>query len=215
MKRPKGKLFALLAVFAALGIATASGAFTTVSAERTATVGVSGDASAALALDEDSDYASNTDGELQITFEDVNTNAITVVDDTFLITNNGNQDVTISISRDGANAGAVQFGVKAQSYLNADESDVTSSADDVAGTDDTELSLVNDSVRIGSGDTIAVGMYIDTSDSDVSDGLNYDENPVDADEEILSDITISAEADATADYLYDENGDGTTDVSNP
>lgn len=199
MKRPKGKLFALVAIFAALGVAAGTGAFTTVSAERTASVGVSGDASAALGLDvADDDYASLNNGELEITFNSVNTNAATTVDGVFTIQNNDpNSDaVSVSIAKVGNNAGAVDFAV-----AGSDVVDSSSADDDVGIADGVQVSLVENSLSLGSGDTVTVGMYIDTSDKNPSDGLNYDVDPVGEDEEILSSIIISADGE-TADYTY-------------
>jgi hypothetical protein len=218
MKRPKGKLLALLAVFAALGIATATGAFTTVTAERTATVAVSGDSSAELGLSPNSEYASLNNGELEINFnptdnQGVNINAATTVTDVFTITNNGDTPVTISLSSSGDNAGAIDFAVASDGFLTT--SGNAPSQDDVGIASGTQLSLQSDSVRIGAGDSISVGMYIDTSDSDPSDGLNYDSDPVEDGEEIIGSLTISAESNTAATYLYDEDDDGTPDVSNP
>lgn len=48
--RPKGKMIALLAIFAAIGLVVATGAFTSVSAERTVTIETAGDASANLGI---------------------------------------------------------------------------------------------------------------------------------------------------------------------
>lgn len=50
MALPKDELLLLVAVFAAIGLVTATGAFTTVTADRTATVTVAGDAGALLGL---------------------------------------------------------------------------------------------------------------------------------------------------------------------
>lgn len=212
-----GKLFALVAVFAALGVAAGTGAFTTVSAERTASVGVSGDASAALGLDVgDADYASLNNGELEITFDNVNTNAATTVESLFTITNNGDSAVTVNLDKSPSagpdnNADAVDFGVDGDVLA-----DGTSPVADYVGiADGTQVSIVSGSIRIGSGDQITVGMYLDTSDKDPRNGVNYDVDPVEKDEQIIDSITISAEAGTSADYLYDGNSDGTADVSQP
>jgi hypothetical protein len=115
----KGKLFGLLAVFAAIGLVTASGAFTTVSAERTASVNVAGDADALLALEpadtpNGDEYAGTSNDQLEIELatenaEGVNPNAVTEIDSVFRITNQGSQEVNVSISDSGDNSDAVTF----------------------------------------------------------------------------------------------------------
>jgi hypothetical protein len=190
MKRPKGKLFALVAIFAALGVAAGTGAFTTVSAERTATVDVSGDSGAALGLDAaaNQDYATLNSGELQITFTDVNTNAATTVDAVFTVTNNDDSAFTLSIDKSGDNSAAVDFAVGASEISESD-----SPTDDVGIAAGTQASLVSNSLSIGSGDSVTVGMYIDTSDKNPGDALSYDTDPVGENDGILSDVTFNAD----------------------
>ena len=117
--RPKGKMIALLAIFAAIGLVTATGAFTTVQAERTVSVNVAGDSAALLQLDPASgqDYASlDSNGELAIDFdgsdttfgngaEGVNPNATTVVVDLFTVTNQGSSTVSLDYSKSGGTSG--------------------------------------------------------------------------------------------------------------
>lgn len=123
MARPKGKLFALLAVFAAIGLITASGAFTTVSAERTVSVQVQGDDSAVLRLapydgpngngddgdnspptdtsgdNTDGGYAYYQNGMLELSLQDVNLDAYTTAENVFTIHNDGNAPVAIWIEK--------------------------------------------------------------------------------------------------------------------
>ena len=54
----KSKIFALVLIFAAIGVAAGTGAFTTAEADRTAEVNVAGDANALLGITE----AQNTNG---------------------------------------------------------------------------------------------------------------------------------------------------------
>jgi len=111
MTRPKGKLFALLAVFAAIGLVAASGAFTSVQADRTATVNVTGDSSALLGLSEPSSIDegavtfSNGQAEIDLTSSGIgadasglNPNATTALTPLLNITNNGNNDVDLTVS---------------------------------------------------------------------------------------------------------------------
>jgi hypothetical protein len=113
MKKPKGKLFALLAIFAAVTLVAASGAFTSVQAERTAQVDVAADANAYLGLAPHSGpngfYANSNAGannnQLEINLGantndgglGVNENALTTADDVFTITNQGTQEVEVYV----------------------------------------------------------------------------------------------------------------------
>ncbi|CCC40532.1 hypothetical protein [Haloquadratum walsbyi] len=112
---PKGKLLALVLVFGAVGTLAATGAFTTVEAERTADVDVAGDANALLAIQptEDPENSSfiNQDDTDDSTFEivldgndgnnGVNANATTTAEGIFNITNNGEEDVDVWINTEG------------------------------------------------------------------------------------------------------------------
>ena len=107
----KTKLFALLMAFTAVGGLAATGAFTTVEAERTADVNVAGDANALLAIQptEDQENSSfiNQDNTEDSTFEivldegGVNANATTTAENIFNITNNGEEDVDVWIATEG------------------------------------------------------------------------------------------------------------------
>ena len=113
---PKGKLLALVLVFGAVGTLAATGAFTTVEAERTADVDVAGDANALLAITpaedtNDSSFIQQDDTNNQA-FEIVlqgdnndadglNTNSTTTAENIFNITNNGEEDVDVWINTEG------------------------------------------------------------------------------------------------------------------
>jgi hypothetical protein len=113
---PKGKLLALLLAFTAVGGLAATGAFTTVQAERTADVNVDGDANALLAIQpnetsEDSNFIQDddtSDSTFSINLEgdngntgSLNANATTTAENLFNITNNGEEDVDVWISTNG------------------------------------------------------------------------------------------------------------------
>jgi len=113
---PKGKLLALLMVFTAVGGLAATGAFTTVEAERTADVDVAGDANALLAIQPAEDPAnssfiqqsdtSNQAFEIVLEGNDgeangLNTNSTTTAENIFNITNNGEEDVDVWINTEG------------------------------------------------------------------------------------------------------------------
>jgi hypothetical protein len=113
------KLLPVLAVLAAALIVVSTGAFTSITAERTAEIYVAGDASALLALapaaGPNGDYADyDDDGALYLNFEDVaaagiNVDAITEFDNVFTITNNGTQPVFVELEWHGDNEDALIF----------------------------------------------------------------------------------------------------------
>lgn len=101
----KGKLFALIVVVGALGVVAATGAFTTVTAERTATINVSGDDAALLQMDpsDETDVVSMSDaGTIQIDISEdggagLNPVATTSFDPALNVTNQGSQDIGLSV----------------------------------------------------------------------------------------------------------------------
>ncbi len=159
-KLPKGKLMALLAVLAAIGLITATGAFGAVQAERTVTVNVAGDAAALLQIQSlDDDYANeNSDGVLQIDFSSgglsnaagVNPNASTIVPRLFNVTNQGTNSITLNYTKSGTNADSVLL-------LNSTNSNANSQDPLHDGSPQT---LPKD---LSVGETYAFGMMIDTS----------------------------------------------------
>jgi len=212
MARPKGKLIALLAVFAAIGLVAASGAFTSVSAERTADVQVSDDANALLAISDATsgataqtgdDYFSTNNGEAELQFQNINLNAGTEVDSVFTVTNQGSQTVTVWITKTGANSGAVAFGVDSNK-LDSASADISSDITDqdrtsIAGTD---LSSAT-AVALDPGESMTIGLYIDTTDGVPTDGLGASSSlSLSGGDGLLSSITINADADASEDTTF-------------
>jgi hypothetical protein len=193
--RPKGKLFALFAVFAAIGLVTASGAFTTVQADRTAEVDVAGDANALLALSPGQDSGSNSsnadayvaqnggNGTIEISlngdFSDespsgINNNATTVVNQLIEVQNQGSQTIHLRVETSGPNANVVDF------Y----QGDATGSSP--AGKNITDGSGKVVSISPGTSKTIAMKM-------------NTSRASLDPQEEILNDVTfIATEEDPTS-----------------
>lgn len=128
--------------------AVGTGAFTSVTATRDIDVEVADDASAYLRLEgtggANSDYVDDdgNGGTLAISLDEgnssdvngggegVNPDAVTEIDDLFTIENQGTQEVTVSISKSGANSGLVSFYPEGEAY-NGDsfaDSDLTLSA---------------------------------------------------------------------------------------
>jgi hypothetical protein len=158
--RPKGKLFALFAVFAAIGLVTATGAFTTVNAERTVAVDVAGDDAALLGLagnasNGNGGYVTGNNSEIVINLQSanlgdasgVNQNATTNISYMINVTNNGNQNINFSV--DSGTDGKVVF------YTGDDP---------VSGTN---LTASNE-VTINSGQQTSIGIQINTDSGDSS-----------------------------------------------
>jgi hypothetical protein len=198
MARPKGKLFALLAVFAAIGLVAASGAFTTVEADRSVDVNTSGDASALLSLDAESpspnadDYVSGSGNEIQINLNTtnsagggngINQDALTDVDDLINITNQGSQEVEVHIVMDEGGSSLSNLNNSVDFTVDGSSGGATSVPDtlDRSSTD----SGSGSSVTLPVGESVTIGIEIDLTG--VSTGSS---------DTILNDITIVANATA-------------------
>ncbi|WP_144901293.1 translocation/assembly module TamB domain-containing protein [Halobellus captivus] len=103
------KLLTLLTLLVALGLVTSSGAFTTVAADRTASVGVAGDDSALVQLTPHSGpngaYAPYNGGVLELDLDAMPADAQTTIPQVFNVTNQGTQPVGVWIT-DGVGEGA-------------------------------------------------------------------------------------------------------------
>lgn len=159
--RPKGKLLALLAIFAAIGLVTATGAFTTVSAERTVNVNVAGDSAALLQIEANATspngaYAATNGNQFQIdlssnnadfggafTGSGVNDEALTRIDHVFNVTNQGTQAVEVTVT--GLPNGLIF-------YLGGDHTAPLTSASSATRT-------------INPGETLSIGVQVDTRDA--------------------------------------------------
>jgi len=147
--------------------AVGTGAFTSVTATRDIDVEVADDASAYLRLQgtggANSDYVTDDGdgGTLAISLDEsnsgsvsgggegVNPDAVTEIDDLFTVENQGTQEVTVSISKSGANSGLVSFYPEGEAYTGDSfaDSDLTLSAgngSDVWVEVDTEGASVSD-----------------------------------------------------------------------
>ena len=144
------KLLPVLAVLAAALIVVSTGAFTSITAERTAEIYVADDATALLTLapaaGANGAYADYNDaGALYLNFEDVaaagvNVDAWTDIDNIFTITNNGTQTVYVSLEWNGSNAGNVMF--------------------DYSTT--TTMASMKGSIELDVGETAIISMWIDS-----------------------------------------------------
>jgi|APHM01.1.fsa_nt_gi hypothetical protein len=174
---PKGKILALLLAFTAVGGLAATGAFTTVQAERTADVETTGDADALLGLEaiDDTEFAENDGGTLEISAQDesVNNDAVTLDDNVINVTNRGNDEVTLSATLDSSSdrdSGDLAFYV-AQSELNTDSSTtgdakvinaLNNTPDNLDGDNRFVIDSEPDGVVLGPGDSVTVGLYLNT-----------------------------------------------------
>jgi len=194
MAKPKGKLFALLAVFAAIGLVTATGAFTTVQAERTAEIGVAGDSSALLQLQGSGtanaqEYVTTNNGQLGLDLQNVNLDAETDINDTFTITNQGSQTVGVWITRadtqdnngDDDLADTVAFynpDGHGGTQLGGNDVTPSSSGTAVPRTITDESNAVN----LDPGESLTVSIYINVGD-------------VGTQEDLIDTVTVHADAD--------------------
>jgi len=151
--------------------AMGTGAFASVEATRTVTVDVVGDQSAYLGLNEDSAYAEMNGKQLQLDFSDnnnggqgVNADAVTTFDGVFSMTNNGPNELDITIDKSGlANPDRWHFVPKEvyEEYSgNYPEDSFYPSWDDFGGYDTTNAS----GGGLSSGGSTLVGVAIDTRD---------------------------------------------------
>jgi hypothetical protein len=190
--RSKGKLLALIAIFAAVALVTGTGAFSTVEAERTADVNIAGDSSALLGLEPagSGHLIDNQSNEVAITLAGntnnpggVNRNAITTVNRTdFLkITNNGADEVELGIQASTKSNVEVYF-VVGSGTTSLDEVSSISVGNVSTFDPSKKYPIQNNSVTIGSGSEIYVGIVIDVGDVSTNDEI------------ITDDVTITAEA---------------------
>lgn len=213
------------ALVASGGAVLGTGAFTTVQAERTVEVETAGDGNAFLALepisgsDNSDEYAEITgDGLLEVTIPDVNLNAITHIDRVFQVINNGTQDVVLYFEeRPGSNNGndkAIDVGARTD-QLQANSigvndqptgnGNVDTDIADLSGPSppDTYAGYGDLGVYLGTGESLEVGFYIDTSDDDPTDGLNEGtDSDIGANETLIENLVIWADANAAQDGTY-------------
>jgi hypothetical protein len=196
---PKGKLLALVLVFGAVGTLAATGAFTTVEAERTADVDVAGDANALLAIQPTEDPAnssfiqqSDTNNQaFEIVLEGndgdangLNTNSTTTAQNIFNITNNGEEDVDVWINTEG---GAQQENGNVNTTFYIDDSKVSS--------DDSGQVIPTDA---GSVDPVLIGQRIDEFDALVDTGSAPGADVVISEDEAPGDVGESPKQPGTA-----------------
>lgn len=147
--------------------AVGSGAFSSVTATRNVDVNVADDASAYLRLEgtggANSDYVTEdgNGGTLEIDLspsndgvtgggEGVNPDAVTQIDNLFVIENQGTQEVDVDLSKSGDNADRVEFYPDGEAYGGEP--------------------LSSSAVTLGAGDSATISLEIDTEGSGLGDG---------------------------------------------
>ena len=155
---------------AGAGAAIGTGAFDQINADRTVSVNVEGDADAYLGLEPINSAYATTDGDdvLELTFDEdggaggdgFNPNSTTHINEVFSISNQGTQDVGVSVEKGDLAEGVDKF-------------------DFLAQTDTDEESLVYESpVVLESGESFDVGVEAEISSSDTIDGVIEDDEIV-------------------------------------
>lgn len=162
MYLPRGKLLALIAIVVSASMVMGTGAFTSVTAERSVDVKVSGDRGAYLSLQpsngSNGKYAKMKNGQLAVNLdgsakkvegEGVNPNAVTTIDNVFTIRNQGTKDVKVKVMKQGnGSSDAVTF---------------------YKGTNPSDTLKKGKTLRVGD-DQIKVGIKVDTRGKNFSDG---------------------------------------------
>ena len=174
----RNTLIGLGTIAAGAGVISGSGAFDSVSADRSFEVSVSGDAAGLLGLTVTNETIAGTetvDGNDIIYFQldsdetssgspAVNEEALTKFYDAFEIANNGSQEVNLSVTLPSNLNGVVFRG------------------------NDNDTDLTTNSVALSSGDTLSVDIEIDTR------GSNTYQDPASNNSGNAYDITINAES---------------------
>lgn len=152
--------------------AVGTGAFTSASAERSASVTTAGDKSALLGLEANEDYSGDQDvyvgtsdyDTIELTFEDVNRNATTRFDDLIKVTNNGTDNVQIRVSNDfgasGVHAGEEQDVIYGSGYGSDGPMDIQYNGDSIVGGNNNQ---VDTNLVLEPGDSATLDVEIDIS----------------------------------------------------
>lgn len=208
MKR-RNTLVGLGMLAAGGGVISGTGAFTSVTADRSISVTSAGDASANLGMaplntPNGNEYADSSGGTLSITLPDVNLNAVTHVDDVFRVTNNGTQSVVVCFEEQGGSStAAVDFGAKLDQGFDKNsvggggqpgtEGIVDENIIDISTPGSAAYS--KNGVLLGGGMSLDVGIYIDSSDANLNDELSGSSSAdIDSGDTLLDGVVVHASA---------------------
>jgi hypothetical protein len=181
-------LLGLIVLVVGAGVVGASGAFSSVQAERTVDLNTAGDSNALLGLETlDNEIAQVNDGPsssgdtavLQFNQEDLNADAKTIFRDAFRITNNGDEDIDQLYIRENTSAG-VQDGGTVDFRLGGESTSGATVGNSIVGS--------GNHVALGAaGGTVEVAVVIDTRGAVTADDLDG-----------ISEVTIVANDTTTA-----------------
>jgi hypothetical protein len=183
----RNALIGLGTVAAGAGVVGGSGAFSSVTAQRSVTVETAGDGSAALTLEPDSgsngsEYVAETDGTIVInldgvdggdaTSKGINQNAVTKLRNLVTVTNNGTQEITSLLLRFSETPTDVDasatFDFTASNTDDSTQKQVDDNSDILASPDSLSLT-VGDSVDFG----IVVDLLNGGVENDLPEGGSY------------------------------------------
>lgn len=145
-----------------------SGAFSSVDAERSVSVETTGDADANLALYPNEDYGGDqevyvgTDDKetLELTFEDVNRNAVTTFDDLFVVKNNGTQSVYVTVNNDFGTQG--EDPIWGSGYGSDGPMDIMNEHGSIVGGNQHQTEAGSGNIQLGPGESMVLSVEIDT-----------------------------------------------------
>ncbi|MDZ5812025.1 hypothetical protein U4E84_11800 [Halorubrum sp. AD140] len=157
--------------------AVGTGAMSSVSAERSVSVETESDADGAnLGLEPNDDYegaedeyAQVTDGKLELTFDDVNKNAVTKYEELITVTNNGTQSCRVFVNNDFGDPdedpiwGSGKWGDGPMDILNGSNytpEKTSNNNDSIVGGNANQTP--GGSVALGSGESVDLTVVIDT-----------------------------------------------------
>ncbi|MDX1744668.1 MAG: hypothetical protein R3324_01915 [Halobacteriales archaeon] len=158
--RPKGKLLTLFVMFVAIGLVTASGAFSSTSVDRAMAVSVADDSAALLGLAPNSSspngaYASvDAAGTINVTVDNVNIDATTDIDHVLNVTNNGQSTVTIWVTFSGGTNNSAVTLYEGSTAGTAIANTQGGSSFTLSPTNSASVSIRIDSAGDASGDTL-------------------------------------------------------------
>jgi hypothetical protein len=190
----RNTLIGLGTIVAGGGAALGTGAFSTVEAGRDVEVGVAEDSDALLGLVAgDSDFVNDDDGVLEIELSNANLDAVTTLEDAFIIDNNSDeatdegagQEMTVwaEITDFGDNVSngeaenAIRDGLRFVPQLNDGK--------DILGTENNQ----GDERSIEAGGSETIDIVIDTTATDGNEPIDWDED------NLINRITFHAEGE--------------------
>ena len=162
--------------------AMGTGAYSSVSAERTVSVQTTDDSDAQLAFFANEEYDGDAgeyveqsdNGTIELTFEDINRDAVTEFDDLFVVQNNGPESVQVRVDNDKGSAGEDPIwgsGVGADGPMDIKHPEGGSMVGGVF-----QQTRANGDITLGSGEELTLTVRIDTrgfDDDSWVDGTLY------------------------------------------